>query len=127
MKIADAEAIGDRVVEWCAKNLGTSKYHDGLPIIDPAYESDAKDTKDIYGEYDQDQNLIQPYTRLNRTVKQLVNTVIHEYTHYLQNPTWLQRYLAKHGHTPNRNPYEARATANGLIYTEKCMKDLQLH
>ena len=127
MKIAEAEVIANKVVGWCAKNLGVSKFHNGLPLVDVSYVSDFPP---ICGEYDTEENLIHIYTSLNRSVKCLVNTVLHEYTHYLQCTAWIFRFIAKYdiGKTGSKkNPYEIRATANALIYTEKCMRDLGLH
>jgi len=125
MRIAETEVIANKVVEWCVKNknLGPSKYHEGLPIVAASYQSDKPD---IFVEYDQDENLIQIYSKMNRTMKQLVNTTIHEFQHYLQCPTWIQRHIAKYGHKSRKNPYELQAEATALFYTGGCIRELNL-
>jgi len=119
-----AEEIASRVIDWCAKEFGWSKYHRGFTVMHEAqYQSDS--SKGTYGEFDRDEVMIYVYTQTNRTVKCLVNTVIHEYQHYLQSPTWVGRYIDKFG-DGSKNPYEREAEAIADLHTKKCMKDLGL-
>ena len=119
-----AEKISLQVVDWCSKEFGWSKYyHRHTVMIESQYQCDTG--KGTYGEFDRDEVMIYVFTRTNRTVKCLVNTVIHEFQHYLQSPHWIGRYIAKYG-DGQRNPYEREAEMVAGIYTKLCMKDLKL-
>jgi hypothetical protein len=119
-----AERIGLRVVGWCLNEYGHSKYYgDNTPLLETQYQSDTD--KHTYGEFDRDEVMIYVFTRTNRTVACLVNTVIHEFRHYLQSPTWIGRYIAKYGES-RKNPYEREAERYADVDTKRCMKDLRI-
>jgi len=119
-----AESVGLHVIDWCAKKYGWSKFHNQRTVmIETQYESDEK--KSTYGEFDRDEVMIYVFTRTNRTVKCLVNTVIHEYQHYLQCPQWVGRYINKYG-AGQKNPYEREAETVADLDTDRCIKDLRL-
>ena len=119
-----AERIGMRVIGWCLNEYGCSKhYGENAPLLETQYQSDTN--KRTYGEFDRDQVMIYVFTRTNRTVSCLVNTVIHEFRHYLQSPTWIGRYMTKYGEG-RKNPYEREASDTADADTDRCMKDLRL-
>jgi hypothetical protein len=61
-------------------------------------------------------------------VEEIINTVIHEYTHYLdmpaqQNQKEYNRYLKQIGYFDN--PYEINARVTADRYTPLCFEDMQ--
>lgn len=130
MRIAEIEKIGEKVIDWCIKVYGFSKFHGSVsPVLWVQYQSDEENSERRYGEYDSYGNIIYVYSKTNQTVGQIVHTILHEYRHYLQSPTWLHRYQSKYkffmGGTPP-NPYERMAEEFAKRDTERCMKELKL-
>lgn len=120
MRIKRMEKLAERIMDWCAVELGYSKFHDGLPIIDVSYS----DGVGVKGEYEAMNNAIYFYTKEIRSVRQLVQTVIHEYCHYLQSPCWLERYARTVSAKKNR--YEMQAEAMAWLHFKECMDALRL-
>lgn len=67
------------------------------------------------GEYNVDDNIIYVNPKKHRSLKEWVNTVIHEYTHFKQNIDGMyDKYYTKYGRTYENHPHEVAAdrTAN---------------
>ena len=64
------------VSEWCKNNL---TYKKNMPIVWVDWNK-----SDIYGEYEIDENEIIVYSSFHKTVKDLIDTTIHEWAHFLQ-------------------------------------------
>lgn len=63
---------------------------------------------DVKGEFCYILNEIVVYYKNIDSLEELVRTVIHEYQHYLQSPSWMTRYY-KQGYTYDNHPYEVAA------------------
>ncbi len=61
-------------------------------------------------EYDHITNSIVLYYPKMKSRKQIIQTLIHEYQHYLQSPSWMTRYY-KMGYDYSNHPYELAALA----------------
>ena len=61
-------------------------------------------------EYDHITNSIIIYYPKMKSKKHVIQTLIHEYQHYLQSPSWMTRYYNM-GHNYNNHPYEVAALA----------------
>jgi hypothetical protein len=72
-----------------------------------------KDT--CFGCYCPKTNTIKVYTLKNQNVEQLIQTIIHEYTHYLQN-IWKYYYLVHQVTGYENNPFELEASRNEMIF-----------
>ena len=83
------EDIGEKVINWCIDKFGLSKYHE----YDPWLEIDMVRTDNPLGEYVHDNNEIIIYPNAIDNINNFISTVIHEYTHYMQSPSWYTRYL----------------------------------
>ena len=68
--------------------LGPSRYHEDEPTL--AYESD----EDDYGYYFPEDNEILLGDKAFENEETLVRTIVHEYTHYLQDPANLCEHEA---------------------------------
>jgi hypothetical protein len=116
MNIEKIKSIVEEVVPKLVRKYGHSKFADTLPYVE--YEKNvfseeevltSEDKKDCpYGEYDTIDNSIVIYYPKMKTKEQLVKTLIHEYQHYLQSPSWMTRYYNM-GYGYNDHPYEVAA------------------
>ena len=75
------------------KHYGYSKYQESFPYlsIEDSPYADA-DEPDLIGEYCSDENELIVYWKNIKSTEELIRTLIHEYQHYLQSPTWMTRY-----------------------------------
>lgn len=83
---------------------GHSKHHDCTPYI----HLNDEDKEDIKGEYCYILNEIAIYYNNIHSEEELIRTLIHEYQHYLQSPSWMTRYY-RQGYTYDNHPYEIEA------------------
>lgn len=80
--------------------------------------------RNYYGCYDHRKNKLIVCINRNETVEEMVKTVIHEYTHYLQP---IRKYYSKVAKITGyfENPYEIEATKNEKTLYKKCWKDIR--
>ena len=88
--------------------------------INPKKRTDVKmkliaNNDTCFGCYCPKTNTIKVYTDKNQNVELLIQTIIHEYTHYLQN-LWKYYYLVNKVTGYENNPYEHEACRNEMIY-----------
>lgn len=90
-------------------HYGESKYQTETPwlVIEDSPYSDADDL-DLMGEYCSMHNELVVYWKNIKSHEDLVKTLIHEYQHYLQSPSWMTRYY-KMGYGYGNHPYEVIA------------------
>lgn len=74
----------------------------------------------VYGNYCFYRNKMTIHESACETLYDIVSTVIHEYTHYLQSRTMYKKYQDQYYYS--RNPYEREAKRNEEKYTKECMK-----
>jgi hypothetical protein len=105
--VRDIENYFTKVVE----RYGVSNHHDTTPYlsIEDSPYADADDP-DLIGEYRADLNEIIIYHKNIKTIEELIRTLVHEYQHYLQSPSWMTRYY-KMGYSYSDHPYEVAAYA----------------
>lgn len=111
--------------KWCKKNLGIPKRKKKVKFLVSKkikYYDETKKEK-LYGEYVLEKNKIIVYIKLCRTFKDIVSSVIHEYTHYLQ-PNYKHIIYFK-TYTYKKNPFEIEAKKNEDLYTDICLKDIK--
>ena len=77
------------VFSLVSERLGKSRYHNDYPVF--AYESD----EDDYGYYYPEDNEIIISDKALTSRENLLRTVLHEYTHYLQDPKELQNLTSE--------------------------------
>ena len=100
----------ERVYERIIRHYGESKHHNFLPFVsieDTPY-SDDEIPSDLYGEYCHILNEITLYWKNITSLELLARTLLHEYQHYLQSPSWMTRYY-RMGHDYRTHPYEVKA------------------
>ena len=113
----ELEDIGDKVIDWCIDEFGLSKHYEHYPYI----EIDM-DEVDLMGEFVGDNNEIIVYPNAMDNMDDFVSTVIHEYSHYLQRPSWYTRYINM-GYEGVNNPYEMIAETIAINNWKLCKKE----
>lgn len=111
------------VIEWCKVNMEYPKHHKYYPTIEVKYYINKK----VNGDYSSRSRIIRIFVNNHNSIEDLVDTCIHEYTHYLQMPKEMNqieytKYTNSNGYY--NNPYEIDAREKAKRYTPKCIKEL---
>ena len=118
MKLKTIQKIVNEVYPKIEKYYGFSNFHECTPYIDYENSIYARLSGDdnMEGEQNPDaeycsmENTIFIYYPKMKSKKLIIETLVHEYQHYLQSPSWMTRYY-KMGYDYNNHPYELAATA----------------
>lgn len=105
-------------LKWCRENLGINNRKRKKLILDATEKKKVRGNIIFYGRYCPNQNKITVYLPNCNNVNDLVGTVIHEYTHYLQSSSRYRLYEKEYYYS--QNPYERQARRNEEKYTEIC-------
>ena len=76
-------------------------------------------SKTTKAQYDEETNVIYIYYPNMESVEDILRSLIHEYTHYLQNITPLKKNIDT---TYDKSPYEQEAHKNEDIYIDELLK-----
>ena len=106
------------VSEWCKNNLESSKE---LPMIWTDWEINLEK----YGHYDLDDNEITIYPKTSDDVRDIIDTVIHEWVHFLQDNKILLESLERYKYAIDLNPNEIETEKIAKQNTKKCWKDIR--
>ena len=109
----DVVRIGRMAETWCRRNMGENNKKK-LGIIVSYWKSFEGDTD--MGEYDPQDHAIFIYYNNIGNVKELLQTIIHEWTHSLQPLT--SKWKEYNDIAYSRNPYEREAYASEKLYSE---------
>lgn len=111
----------DKIYLWCKKKYGRSKYNGRYPDI--VFRKPDYYTGEDWGYYDEDEQLIYINKDKHETIEDLIHTIIHEYTHYMQSMHHYQIlaiYLDSHEH-----PLEIEADKVADRDLSECLAYLQ--
>ena len=109
--------IAKETINYCVQTLGTKSALE-LPAVSVVKRGRSR----RYGQYDPIKNKIEIHYNICGDVKMLIRTIIHEYTHYMQN---LKRYdilYSKFGY--DKHPQEIEACMNEKLYSP-CWKQIK--
>ena len=113
MRLERVQEIVKKALPKIKRYYGLSKHQDGYPYI--SFEESIFDTPlenkkedDTEGEFVFQDNEIVIYYPAMKSKKHIIQTLIHEYQHYLQSPRWFQRYYNM-GYKYDNHPYEISA------------------
>ena len=106
----EIQTVTEEVYTKIINHYGGSKYHNNHPwvSIEDTPFSDEEVPSDLYGEYCSMLNEITIYWKNIPSLEHLTRTLVHEYQHYLQSPSWMKRYYNM-GYGYNEHPYEVAA------------------
>ena len=106
-------------IKWCETNIGkktksrTLKYR--VLKLGEKYTP-------AYGMYDPNKNTVYVFRNHAPTVKMVVRSVLHEYTHFMQNLRWYSHTLSKVGYM--KHPQEQQARGMEYFY-KHCWNDIK--
>lgn len=110
-------------LKWCEKNLGINSRKRTKLILDFSERKRRKNNIIFYGTYCFYKNRILLYLNNCKNLYDVVSTIIHEYTHYLQSRTKYKLYEKQYYYS--HNPYERQAKRNEHKYTKICVKEIK--
>ena len=110
-------------LKWCKKNLGLSERKKRKLILEISTRKRKMKKSYVFGTYCFYRNKIMIYEPNCSTLYDVVSTIIHEYTHYLQSRTQYSRYEKTHFYSTN--PLEIEAKNNEKKYTKICFKEIR--
>jgi hypothetical protein len=110
-------------VKWCKNNLGINKRKKNKLKVSVRVNFKKTDDRDFNGSYYSNENRIIIYDLNCNSLEDVVSTVIHEYTHYLQSVKKYWEYFKTHYYSTH--PYERQARRNEEKYTELCLKSIK--
>ena len=112
-----------QTIEWCRENLGENSRKRTEMTFDLSLRSRKMKGFIIYGNYCFWRNHMTIYLPNNNTIHEVVATIIHEYTHYLQSREKYREYEKTRYYS--QNPMERSAKRNEERYTKECIKSIK--
>jgi hypothetical protein len=109
------------VLEWCHENIGHNK------TVKPRLEVIYYKNKKVSGSYFSGYHLCKIYVNNHRNIRELTNTVIHEYVHARQRDKNFNKLYDKY-HTEvgyDKNPFEVEARNVASKYENECLEWLK--
>jgi len=112
-----------QTLKWCEGYFGLCDRKRRKLIFKVSERKRKMGNSDIYGNYCFWRNTITLYLPNNTTIHDIVATMIHEYTHYLQSRTKYRNYEKTHYYS--QNPLEKEDKRNEEKYTNMCLKHIK--
>jgi hypothetical protein len=111
-------------IKWCRDNMGVNPRRKNLPKVSVRINFRKDETERfIKGIYYSSENRIIVYHANCCSIEDVVSTIIHEYTHYLQSMKKYWEYFDTHNYSTH--PYERQARRNELKHTSVCIKQIK--
>jgi len=110
MHLKVTKRLSKQYLDRCIDVYGYSKHHDTSPYLEfqPYVYSVYTEDDNPIAEYIFDYNTIVIYYKNINSAEDLAQTIVHEYQHYLQSPSWMTRYYNM-GYNYSDHPYEIAA------------------
>ena len=118
MTLQEVKKVSEEVQPKIEAHYGYSKCTpECTPYVETHYniyarysgEEEAQGEEDgCHAEYDRTDNSIVIYWPNMKSRKHVIETLVHEYQHYLQSPSWMKRYYDM-GYRYDNHPYEVAA------------------
>jgi len=101
--------LGDLYLDKIVEHYRYSRFQKSTPylLVEDSPYSEGTD-KDLIAEFCSISNEITLYWKNIKDEESLIRSLVHEYQHYLQSPSWMQRYY-KQGYSYTDHPYEIQA------------------
>lgn len=125
-KIIDTKTkikISTEALKWCKDYLGINERKRTKLRLECSVRPRTIKRSIVYGNYCFWRNKITIYLPHCESVRDIVSTMIHEYTHYLQSRPKYQYYQSNYYYSTN--PYEREAKRNEDKFTDICLNDIK--
>ena len=115
----EVQKIIDEVYPKMEKHYGISKFQECSPYVEvqrniyekySGIEGMEGDEDNCHAEHCSINNEITIYYPQMKNRKMVIESLVHEYQHHLQSPTWFKRYYDM-GYDYTNHPYEVEATS----------------
>jgi hypothetical protein len=108
-------------------HFGHSKFYDWVPRLVIYYNWEKTTLIDgqllpEWGEFDPNTEIISINTAYHEDINDIINTMLHEYRHYLQSPAWETRYNNMEVYNYETHPYELDAWKFAEEHIDKFIK-----
>jgi len=113
----------EQALKWCKEYFGLCNRKRRKLVFKVTERSRKMKGCDVYGNYCFWRNEIVIYLPNNKTIHDIVSTVIHEYTHYLQVRNTYREYEKTTYYS--QNPLERQARRNENKYTKICINHIK--
>ncbi len=114
-----------QILYWCIQNIQMN----GKRRINPTLKVSFRKQSKYLGTYSYELKLIVVYIKLHSNLKQVCDTIIHEYVHHLQLRS-IKDDIRYNKLTKQKsywdNDYEVEARFIAYKYSKKCMKSLKI-
>ena len=117
------KSYAKHTLKWCKEYCGLCNRKKRKPLFRFSERNRKIQNFDVFGNYCFYRNEIVIYLPNNRTIYDVVSTVIHEYTHYLQVRRKYREYEMTRYYS--QNPLERQAKRNEDRYTKICIKEIK--
>ncbi len=116
MNRKEVHKIIKEVMPKIEKHYGFSKFQQTTPWVEIHHNiyarysgiKEATGDENPHAEFDADDNTIYVYYPQMKSRRHVIETLLHEYRHYLQSPSWMKRYRTM-GYDYITHPYEIQA------------------
>jgi hypothetical protein len=120
MNTSDINLRNARIIlRWCSQNMGDSEYRKLSKLTIGI--SRTIDCRGLYEEFGEDSKIYVNPDR-HRSFNEFIDTVIHEYMHFLQGLRYYDQILEITGY--DKHPMEYSSNLIADILKKKCRKDL---
>lgn len=116
----------DMVVDFCVLKLGYSKFCPRFPRIILYRNILSPQKKSRMGYYDPFSNTLVIYRSAHKNLTEFIDTIIHEYVHYLQDHEEYEVLSKSHGYKDHPHEIEAVSVAKKLTPRAKLWIKKQL-
>lgn len=113
--------IAIQTLKWCKQKFGLNR-RKKLPKISVRVRL-IENNDDSFGLYLWKENRIIVYDSKCKSIMDVVSTVIHEYTHYLQSMKKYYEYFNMYYYSTH--PFEREAYKNSELYSKKCLYSIK--
>jgi hypothetical protein len=112
-------------IKWCSQFFGENhrRKNEFTYYVGPQPKRLLKQYGKYMGCYDCVENKLNVYTEHNKYVRDIIKTVIHEYTHYMQ-PIRSRYYMLDKQYGYKNNPFEVVARTNEKLY-KNCWRNIK--
>lgn len=108
-------------IKWCEANLGVKTKSRTLKFCVRTLRDEYTPA---YGMYAPNENKIYVFRNHAHTIKMVVKSVLHEYTHFLQNLRYYGKVLMEVGY--QKHPQEIQARVMEQLYSN-CWRDIKVN
>jgi hypothetical protein len=119
-----SKELTHQILSWCIQNIHLNGQRKIKPTLNISYSKRSK----YLGTYSYELKLIVVYIKLHLNLKQVCDTIIHEYVHHLQLRS-IKDNMRYNKLTNQKsyweNDYEVEARYIASKYSKKCMKSLE--